>query len=318
MFKAEVKSEENEDICILINVDNHKYNYICDCGEAKSLKVKECQNTNAIFLSHTHIDHFVNFDTVLRHQIGANRKIVICGPKGIIEQVQNRIKSYTWNLIKKSAISYEVRELSNGLVRSVVLNPPFWKQENETYFNKSIIFEEKDFHVEYEVLDHKIDSIAYLFKAKDKIKIKLEKGFKSGKWVSDLKTAFIKNNKEQVILVDKQEFLAKNLFYMIKVEKGKKLGIIMDHAANKENHQKIKAKFFRSDEVYIECFYKDEDKDLANKNYHSHASMSGQIMRESEVKNAIPVHFSRKYRAKEREEIVEQFEKAKNNNTSIY
>ncbi|OEK07654.1 hypothetical protein A8C32_16880 [Flavivirga aquatica] len=81
----------------------------------------------------------------------------------------------------------------------------------------------------------------------------------------------------------------------------------MDHAANIENHQKIKNKFFGSDEVYIECFYKDEDKEFAEKKYHSYTSMSRQIMKESKVKNAIPVHFSRKYENSEIEELIEQF-----------
>jgi len=39
MFNAEVKSEQNEDICIMIKVDNHSYNYVCDCGEASLLTV---------------------------------------------------------------------------------------------------------------------------------------------------------------------------------------------------------------------------------------------------------------------------------------
>ena len=93
MFIPEVKSQKDEDICILIRVENHSYNYICECGEAKSLTVKECQNTKAIFISHTHIDHFVNFDTILRHQIGGKQRVIICGPRDITKQVQSRIQS---------------------------------------------------------------------------------------------------------------------------------------------------------------------------------------------------------------------------------
>jgi len=171
MFKAEIKSTPDEDICILIKVDNHPFNYIVDCGEAKSLGVKECMNTNAIFISHTHIDHFVNFDTILRHQIGVQRKIVITGPKGIIDQVQNRIKSYCWNLIDEDAIIYEVREiLKGGTYISAVLRPPLWQKEDEKVVAKSTVFEEKQFVVEYEILDHKTDTIAYLFKAMIKLK----------------------------------------------------------------------------------------------------------------------------------------------------
>ena len=83
MFEAEIKSKREEDISILVKLDNHPWNYLCECCNASNLTIKEIQNTNAIFISHTHIDHFVNFDTVIRHQIGIQRRVVICGPKGI-------------------------------------------------------------------------------------------------------------------------------------------------------------------------------------------------------------------------------------------
>jgi len=315
MFNAEIKSAPDEDICILIKVDNHPFNYIVDCGEAKSLGVKECMNTNAIFISHTHIDHFVNFDTILRHQIGVQRKIVVTGPKGITNQIQNRIKSYCWNLIDKDAIAYEVREiLKDGEYKSIILRPPMWEKEEENVVAKTTVFEEKRFVVEYEILDHKTDTIAYLFKAQDKTKIELRDGLKGGKWVRELKDAYEAADEEKTIEIEEKAYKAKELFHLIHLEKGKKLGVILDHAANEQNHSKIKRKFTGCDEVYIECFYKDEDKEFAEKNYHSYALKSGEIMKACGIKNAIPVHFSRKYEERDIQELLEQFNKAIRNN----
>lgn len=312
MFNTEVKSAQDEDISILIKVDNHSFNYLCDCGEAKSLTVKECQNINAIFISHTHIDHFVNFDTILRHQIGTKRKIIICGPKGIINQVQNRIKSYCWNLIEKDSITYEVREIhTKNKIKSVVLRPPLWEQENINEINDLVIFKEKGFSVYFDILDHKTDSICYLFKADDQTKIELDDKFKAGKWISELKSAYETNNYDLLIDVHGTEHSAKELFDMITTKKGDQVGVIMDHKVTNENHNRIKNMFYDCDKVYIECFYRDEDKEFAEKNSHSYASMSGKIMRESNVKNAIPVHFSRKYNEDEITILIKQFENAK-------
>ncbi|WP_299213945.1 peptidase [uncultured Aquimarina sp.] len=312
MFNAEIKSAPDEDICILIKVDNHPFSYIIDCGEAKNLSVKECMNTNAIFISHTHIDHFVNFDTILRHQIGIQRKVVITGPIGIIDQVQNRIKSYCWNLIDKDAITYEIREiLKDGEYKSAILRPPIWGKEEEKVVKSSVVFEEKQFVVEYEILDHKTDTIAYLFKAHDKTKIQLSDGLKGGKWVRELKDAYETTDEEMRIEIEGKIYKSKELFHLIHVEKGKKLGVILDHTANEENHSKIKRTFSGCDEVYIECFYKDEDKEFAEKNYHSYASKSGKIMKACDIENAIPVHFSRKYEEQDILELVEQFNKAR-------
>lgn len=311
MFTAEIKSERDEDICILVKVENHSHTYICDCGEARNLTVKECQNTAGIFISHTHIDHFVNFDTILRHQLGSGKHVVICGPEGIIEQVQHRIKSYCWNLVEADAIVYEVREIQAlGKIRSVTLRPPYWEQENEKFLMDSKTYEEKDFYVEYEILDHKTDSIAYHFQARDKVKIELADGLRPGKWVAELKQAFEKNEGEVEVKIDDTSYKAKELFHMLQLVKGKRLGIILDHAAHEENHQKIKQRFQGCDEVFIEAFYKDEDQAFAEKNFHSHASMSGSLMKTCQVKKARPVHFSRKYQKEEVEQLIGQFEKA--------
>ena len=68
MILPELKSKIGEDISILVRLDNHTPSYICECGDASELTLKECQNTEGIFISHTHIDHFINFDQILRHQ----------------------------------------------------------------------------------------------------------------------------------------------------------------------------------------------------------------------------------------------------------
>lgn len=111
MLQAEIKSLLKEDISILIKVPNSGKHYLCDCGEASLLTVKEVQSLSAVFISHTHIDHFSNFDGIFRHQIGSGEKVVIVGPKNIHLQVEARLKSYTWNLIDENAIVYEIREI---------------------------------------------------------------------------------------------------------------------------------------------------------------------------------------------------------------
>jgi len=50
MFQSEIKSQLNEDISILVQLDNHPWNYICECGDASNWTVKEVQNANAVHL----------------------------------------------------------------------------------------------------------------------------------------------------------------------------------------------------------------------------------------------------------------------------
>lgn len=310
MFKAEVKSKIGEDICILVNLDNHPWNYLCECGNASDLTVKDVQNSNAIFISHTHIDHFVNFDAVIRHQIGIQRRIIICGPKGIAQQVQSKLKSYTWNLIEKGAIIYEIREmLSENEINVVEVEPPLWELTEKGRLQTNVIFEEKSFFVTAILLNHKIPTLAYKFKENDTIKIDIQaSGFKGGKWVQDLKAAFEKKDSTRIVSIEGKDYHASELFHLLHVQEGDSVGIIMDHAANEENHSKIKEHFFKTRNVFIESFYKNEDREHAELNYHSYSSMSGKIMRQTQVKEAVPVHFSRKYTADDIQLLIEEFE----------
>lgn len=315
MFQSEIKSKSNEDISISVQLDNHPWSYICECGDASNWTVKEVQNANAVFISHTHIDHFVNFDMVIRHQIGIQRRVVICGPKGIAAQVQAKLKSYTWNLIEKGAIVYEIREMrSETEIKVFELEPPTWELIEKTTLKNNILFQEKNFVVTGILLDHKTPTLAYKFKEVDTVKIDLQaSGFRGGKWVKILKEAFEQDNPEQPITIEEKTYLAKDLFHLLHLQKGDSVGVIMDHAANSENHAKIIQHFPNCQKVFIESFYKNEDQAFAETNYHSYAAMSGKVMRAAGVLNAVPVHFSRKYGAEDIEGLIKEFEVALKN-----
>jgi len=310
MLQAEIKSLLKEDISILIKIPNSGKHYLCDCGEASLLTVKEVQSISAIFISHTHIDHFSNFDGIFRHQIGSGEKVVISGPKNIHQQVEARLKSYTWNLIEENAIAYEIREIvSKDEINIYALRPPHWNLE--LINTQNFLFEDEYVNVDFAILDHKTDSIAYLFKEKDTVSFnEVESGFKKGKWISELKTAFENNSRDKEIEIEGTVYKAADLFHLLTRNEGYKLGVIMDHAVDKSNYEKIKAVFGGADLVYIETFYKDSDQEFARINHHSFASASGNIMNECEVKEAIPIHFSRRYTESDQEEIETAFYKA--------
>lgn len=309
MFLPEVKSRVNEDISILIKLDNYSFNFICECGDASDLTVKECQNTEAIFVSHTHIDHFINFDFILRHQIGIGRRIIICGPEGITQQVQSKIKGYQWNLIEENSITYEIREIKkNGRIEIAEINPPHWEIIPLENKQPDTLYKNNKFTVDFVILDHKTDSIAYLFKEEDTVKIDISKSeFKGGKWVRELKTAYEQDNENAIIKIEETDYQAAELFYMLETKKGDSLGVIMDHAANQANHEKIKSLFQNCNHAFIECFYKAEDKEFAQLNYHSYSEESAKIMKACLVKKATPVHFSRKYKEEEVKVLMEEF-----------
>jgi ribonuclease Z len=316
MIYAEVKNKIDEDISVLVTMDNHASAYLCDCGQASLLTVKDYNAIQAVFISHTHIDHFVHFDHLIRHQVGSGRRIVICGNESIGQKVQSKLQAYTWNLLEAGGAMnaiYEVREIiSDDTIRIYELHAPEWQLTHVRTEQTKIVYQTDVFEVQFTILDHKTPCVAYLFVEPDKVKIDLTKStFKAGKWVKQIKELYEQQQPEALVEVEGKTYKAGELFPLLDAVKGYRFGFIMDFLPNSENEAKITKLFFEADKIMIEAFYRHEEVDLALKNYHSTATLSAQIARKAQVKEAIPVHFSRRHHSTEaHQQLVEEFQQA--------
>jgi ribonuclease Z len=299
LIKAENKSHLSEDICYYATADNHPWSYLFDCGRARYLGPGDCKSLRAIFVTHTHIDHFCNFDTLLRHHVGMRRITTVVGPKGIAKNVQGKGLSYTWNLIKRYRPVYEVREIIDQHVYIYEMGPPDWEPRLVTDYplHDGICFREKGMTVRCVELDHKIPSMAYTMEEDSSLNIG-EFTYKPGKWVKELKEAYLQNNPEVMIEISPEETVkAGDLFKLLYVRAGWKLGYAMDHLACDRNHQVMREFFKNANELVIEGFFRDCDRNYALKHFHSTAYESGHLARTAGVEKLSLVHHSRRYQS---------------------
>ncbi|MEM7101924.1 MAG: peptidase [Bacteroidota bacterium] len=317
MIHATLKSKWDEDICLMLTIDNDKWNYLCDCGSASLLKPGECLKTRAIFISHTHVDHFINFDTIMRHQLGLGKLNSICGPKGIAENVRGKLLGYQWNLIETDSITYEIREVNEqGRIAIYHLKPPKWELNFIKNLESNTIFKGEEFSVSYTILDHGIPSIAYLFQENTKLKIK-ETPYAPGAWISLLKKAYRQNLPEMEFYIGEKDFRAKDLFHLLYEKPGYKVGFVMDHLASSANHEKIIDLCKDADVLFIEAYYRKIDEAFAKKNYHSTAQASGEVARKAGVQNVYFIHHSRRY-STEIEDLIEEARASFENRDPIF
>ncbi len=312
MITAKLASRHDEDICLVLTFDNHKGTYVCDCGIATDLSVKECGDTKALFITHTHIDHFINFDTFLRHQLNSEFHTVICGPEGLAHSVWAKIQAYTWNLIQETTpgqMCYEVREIiDSSHYRKTLIYSPLWEKSESEIITSKTIYSTDKFTVDALALDHKIPSISYRFQEKNSVAIAIEKApYPPGKWISELKNAFLDEDPTRLIAIDTDKVTAESLYSLLKVNNADSLGFIMDHAGTPENHAKISIHFRNVETLYIESFYADEDSEIARGNAHSTTTLSGKAAGLARAKKAIPLHFSRKYSHFKCQEMEKEF-----------
>jgi ribonuclease Z len=137
--------------------------------------------------------------------------------------------------------------------------------------------------------------------------------FKPGKWIRDLKEMHEKKTPDAWLEIEGTRYQAKELFAGLEVTKGYRFGFIMDFLADAANEAKISDLFYEADQVMIEAYYRQEEWELAVKNYHSTASRSGEIARKAKIKEAIPIHFSRRHHSAEANQaLMEEFYRAFN------
>lgn len=307
LINAENKSHISEDICFYVTVDNHPWSYLFDCGMARYLGASDCKSLAAVFITHSHIDHFANFDTLLRHQLSIGRTVCICGPKGLARRVQARILSYTWNLIRRKSMSYEVRELDGDEVNIYHISPPKWELivGERLRTPERICYKNNGIFVRYAELDHKIPSMAYLLEEESSVNIK-DFPHRGGPWIKGLKEAFMDNNPDIPIEIAPGEiFKSGELFKFLYIKRGAKFGYAMDHLACPDNHEKLERLWRDADEVAIEGFFRECDRDYALKHYHSTVKESASVARRAGVKKLTLVHHSRRY-AREMPDLLEE------------
>src|SRR5215467_4754325 len=68
----------------------------------------------AVFVSHTHMDHFMGFDQLLRIFLARETTLRLYGPAGLVDCVAGKLAGYTWNLTDDYAFALEVTEIGGG------------------------------------------------------------------------------------------------------------------------------------------------------------------------------------------------------------
>ncbi len=81
-----------------------------DLGQNEALGPTRLLRATEIFVSHTHMDHFIGFDRVLRVALGRGKRLRLHGPPGLIANVSGKLRGYTWNLVDGYPLTIDVYE----------------------------------------------------------------------------------------------------------------------------------------------------------------------------------------------------------------
>ena len=62
-----------------------------DLGDITTLPARKINRIDKVFVSHTHIDHFIGFDQLVRICLGRDKTIHLYGPPRFLDQVRQKL-----------------------------------------------------------------------------------------------------------------------------------------------------------------------------------------------------------------------------------
>jgi ribonuclease Z len=264
-----------------------------DIGYTNNISVRDALKVSDIFLSHTHIDHFIGFDSILRLHLKRESPLRLYGPEGFIDHVEGKLRSYTWNLIGDYPLVIEVSEIDERFISKAVFKASnsFERENGGGIPFEGLLIIDSFFKVSAAILDHQIPCLAFCLQEDyhiniDKAKLK-SLNLPVGPWLGGLKTAIRKNLSDSVFKINGKEFTFAQLKDI--------------------NIRKITALALGSDILYIEAYFLDKDRHRAQERCHLTAKQAGRIAREAGIGKLVVFHFSPKY-TDAPEELVEESE----------
>lgn len=293
-----------EDPCLYVRLPDQKRAFLFDAGDISRLSAGDISKITDVFVTHTHIDHFIGFDTVIRALLRSERPLSVYGPIDIIQNVEGKLRGYSWNKIKYYPLRIEVFGISDVSVlrSSFYAENRFERQDRgEREFNGTVI-SDGTFKVKAASLEHDIQCLGYSME--EDFHINIDKaaienmGLPVGPWLSELKRIIRARLPEETeIEVSGKRYVLKDLRPITRITEGQKISYVTDVSPREENIRKIVQLARGSDTLYCEACFMEIDRERAFERNHLTAKMAGRIAREAQVKKLVAMHFSPRYRS---------------------
>ncbi len=291
-----------EDPCLYVSIPWEKRAILFDLGDIHNLSQTEIHKITDVFVTHTHMDHFIGFDRLLRVILRRVSPVTVYGPPGIIAHVEGKLRGYTWNLIRDypaviNVCAFGGKTLSRSAFKA---KNAFKKEAVNREHSDGTLLQDPLFKVRASRLSHDIPCLAFSLEENFHINIDrdrlLKMGLAVGPWLSAFKRAVReKSPKERVIDAGGKPYNLGELSDIALITRGQKISYATDVAMNRTNEARLIALVEGSDVFYCEAYFLEKDRDRAMERFHLTARTCGKIAREANADKLVITHISPKY-----------------------
>src|SRR5438093_1465433 len=176
-FRPRLLNGQTGDPALLVTLRWQGRALLVDLGRIDRTPAATLLPIEAVFVSHTHMDHFMGFDQLLRLFLARDTTLRLYGPAGLADCVAGKLAGYTWNLTDEYAFALEVTEIGARQTTS-------WRFAARQRFAREplgpphpftgVVVADPVFTVEAAPLDHKIVSMAYAMTERTHLNVRPE------------------------------------------------------------------------------------------------------------------------------------------------
>ena len=296
---------------------------LLDLGDITGLPARQINRIDRVFVSHTHIDHFIGFDHLLRVLVGRDKTVSLHGPAGLVAGVDRKLHAYTWNLAQRyeNDLVFVVTEVDGSLTARTVrfrLRNRFAAEEiGSRPLADGELCADPALRVTTAVLDHHMPCLAFALEEPVHLNVWKTRlaalGLPIGPWLAELKRAVnegrpddhrlqIRERSSGPVLGDRT---LGELREVLTVTPGQKIGYVTDVADTPANRAAIIDLVRGADILFIESAFAGADAALAAERAHLTTRAAGEIARAAGVRRVEPFHFSARYEGEEARMLAE-------------
>ena len=302
-----------DDPVLWLNVRPLGRSMMIDCGQIHHLAKRVLKSTDALFITHAHMDHFMGIDTFIRNVHVAPRTIDLFGPPGLAGKLTRKLHGYDWNLAEPSWCSFRVREIFPDRIRSFLLSGPEGFRchaAGEEPRTGPRIYESDFLTVAAAQGDHKIPVLVYRITEAPAFEVDEGKiarlGWVTGPWLRALKKRFYRGElsgepltvprKAGNEIVEEMVADVEGLYRAIRRDQSPaSIGYLTDIGFTAENRRMAASLLEGVTLLICECSFLAEDADKARASFHLSAPDVNALIRELRPAFFLPMHLSKTY-----------------------
>lgn len=316
-----------EDPTVIINLNDAREYWLFDCGDLSKVSVGTLIGVTEVFVTHTHIDHFIGFDRILRMNLREAKELCFYGPLGISTQIAHRLQGYSWNLTEDSEFVIKSCDLIPGQDLLKDHSQAIWhtfrakdKFQEDLEAKEIVKLDSAQLSIRHRAelkfapLVHGVNCLCYSVTEPPQVRVDSQQlknlNLNPGPWIARLLDIY-KNQLEDPgeMLIEGKTYPTSLLRSLLYSPRRSVCAYITDTLFNRQSMASMRYVAEGADILWCEACYRHAELEKAKQNLHLTSRQVGRIAKDLNVKELRLFHYSRRYK----DQLMPHIEEAKVN-----